>query len=822
MSLPSYHILLIEDLDADVMLFQEYMRDSGMENYTIHHRYTLAEGRKVPREIPIDIIMLDLQLPDSLGFPTFEKIHAEFPGLPVIVMTGQSESSLGLRCVKAGAQDFLTKKNLNGDILQRSIGYAIERNILKNRLEEAQNLAMMGNWSVDMQSNDMLLSPQMYHIFGTKSVSDQSHNFGEYMNKVHKDDQELVAKHITESFETGREFEVDHRMVLENEEVKHVIMKARTKKDVDGKPLMLVGTTQDVTHRVQMQTLKKETELAIRSAKLRQEFLAKTSHEIRTPLNPILVLTDILLKGDLNPEQKKDLNTIKAAGNTLLAVVNDILDLSKIEAGKIDFVKHSFNLAKIFDYARDMLEPTAKKQNLKLVMDIDKEIPAFIVGDNVRLTQILLNLIGNAIKFTREGEITVSVKKKYEKEGLLGLEFVVADTGIGIPQDALKFIFESFQQIDSDTNRQQGGTGLGLTIVRQLVRLQGGNISAKSELGQGSTFTFELEFALEEVLEEKEEKIEILRDKLVGFELLLVEDNPLNQLVTQKLLSDWGIELQIANNGKEAIDLLAKRGFDLILMDVQMPEMDGYEATRHIREKMLKPFKDIPIIALTANAFSGSDDECLKAGMDDYVSKPIEITNLYSKIVQYVRKWPKEEVETELTVPVNQPEPEVIVHALSADETNLANGFAHKNSLAEIALVQNNGANKSFVEASEEKLNEEKTMSTNYVNLDYLRQISSNDQTIIRKAIEKFLDTTPELLAQMETQLQADDHQALSKSAHKLKSSVAFMGIEAIKDTLLKIENVAKTHQGTELLPQLVATTQNIINDSMEELKMKL
>lgn len=825
MSLPSYHILLIEDLDEDVVLFRAYMEDSGIENFTLHHRYTLAEGRKVPREHPVDIIMLDLQLPDSFGFSTFEKIHGEFPHLPIVVLTGGIESSLGMRCVKAGAQDFLSKGDLSGYLLGRAIGYAIERNNLKSNLQEAQNLAMMGSWTVDMTSNEMSLSQQMYNLFQFNKNSDNSHSFAEYMELVHPEDQQLVATHIKESFESGREFEVDHRFILPNKEVKSVIMKARTKTDAEGISYELIGTTQDVTHRVQMDALKKETELAIRSAKLRQEFLAKTSHEIRTPLNPILVLTDILLKSNLSPEQKKDLDTIKAAGNTLLAVVNDILDLSKIEAGKIDFVKHSFSIHEVFDYARDMLEPNARKKGLKLHMEIDSGVPKSLIGDDVRLTQIMLNLIGNAIKFTNEGEIRILAKKEYEKEGQLGVRFEVSDTGIGIPKDMLKVIFESFQQIDSDTNRQLGGTGLGLTIVKQLVRLQGGSIAVESEPGKGSVFSFELEFGSEGEVQEKEEKIEILRDKLNGFELLLVEDNPLNQLVTQKLLSDWGIELEIASNGREAIDRLKERGYDLILMDVQMPEMDGYEATRYIRKNMETPFNEIPIIALTANAFSGSDDECLKAGMDDYVSKPIEIANLYSKIVQYVRKWP-EVAEEEIPVNGQYAEAEPKVEATPEPAVEHKNGFNHAEEAPqeEAALVHNNGTANAFEEKVEavEEVNEEKSMPTNYVNLDYLRSISGNDENIIRKAIEKFLDTTPELLNQMGEQLNASDAQALGKSAHKLKSSVAFMGIEAVKETLLKIENVAKTHEGMNDLPHLVQNTQNIVGDAMEELKMKL
>ncbi|MEO0474290.1 MAG: response regulator, partial [Bacteroidota bacterium] len=283
-------ILLIEDNPGDVRLLQEYLADSGLA-FKLHHSETLAGGRKILYQQPIDVILLDLQLPDSMGFPTFENLHKEFPAKPFIVLTVLSDESLGLRAVKKGAQDFLDKNELDGQVLKRGIDYAIERKQLMRRLEEAQQLAKVGNWELDLKTNQLSCSVQLRDIF------ERVQPFGtleDYLYAIPQQDQETVIKVLRESFTSGDAFQVDHQIKTPGGGIKYVFLRGKIDM-LNGQACKLIATTQDITQRVEMEQLRQEKELATKSAKLRQDFLARTSHEIRTPLNPILTLTKMLL-----------------------------------------------------------------------------------------------------------------------------------------------------------------------------------------------------------------------------------------------------------------------------------------------------------------------------------------------------------------------------------------------------------------------------------------------------------------------------------------------------------------------------------------------
>ena len=793
MPAPITHILLIEDNPGDARLIQEYLNDAGAKAYHLYHGQTLAEGREILKKEKVDIILLDLHLPDSVGFPTFQRMQNEFPFYPIIVLTGLKESdfSLGLRALKNGAQDYLSKNELDGRLLSRVIRYAIERKQLLSRLEQAQQLAKVGNWMLNLSNNEMTWSPQVYAIF-EKEKGKEIEGFEEFMDMIHPEDQQAVALKFMEAFEQGGAFRADHRIKFNDGRVKHITLKGNTEVDRDGNLVAIIGTTQDITERWEIEALRREKELATKTARLREVFLAKTSHEIRTPLSPILVLTSILLDSPLNEEQRDHLNAIKAAGDTLMAVVNDILDFSKIEAGKIEFHKDNFSIGEVFASIENMMLMNAQNKEVKLQMKLDPSLPSLVIGDSLRLTQILLNLVVNAIKFTQEGYIHVTAKNLGTDSGKVTVRFTVEDTGIGIPQDKLKMIFESFHQLENEANRRYGGTGLGLTIVKQLVILQGGKISVESQENEGSSFTFELPFELAKTPGDTDTLFKIDKDRLSGAKILLAEDNPLNQMVTNKLLSDWGVILDIANNGREAITKLAEKNYDLVLMDVQMPEMDGFEATHYIREKMEPPTRNIPIIALTANAFSGSDNECIRVGMNDYVSKPIQIKNLYLKLVEYIQPRP----ESEKIKPENKQD--------TFDPVPV-----------------NGNLSQAPVLANEPKINESMD-NPQFTNLTYLKEISGGDSVIIKKTIGKFLETTPDILHKMDQHLEHQEYSALGKCAHKLKSSIAFMGIDEIKDTILSIEKASKDLDQADKLPKLVARTRNVIEQSYDELKGSL
>jgi len=373
------------------------------------------------------------------------------------------------------------------------------------------------------------------------------------------------------------------------------------------------------------------------TAKMKSQFLANMSHEIRTPINGIVGMSYLVLQTDLTPRQRSYIEKIEESSKSLLAIINDILDLSKIESGKLVIDKVNFNLNKVIKNSLDLIRFNAKKKGLKIKVKYEGNVPKRLYGDSLRLSQILNNLLSNAVKFTQKGEIRLTIKRA---KGDI-FRFEVKDTGIGLKKEEQKKIFKAFSQADGSTTRDYGGTGLGLTISKQLVELMGGKIWVESEYGKGSSFIFELE--LKEVqIEDENIDINIENSKiqtrlkrdinlLKNCKILLAEDNEINQEIILGLLENSSIKLDIAKNGKEAIEKFKQNRYTLILMDIQMPVMDGYEATKIIREID----KNIPIIAITANAMKEDIKKSAKYGMNSHINKPIEVEELYEVILRY-------------------------------------------------------------------------------------------------------------------------------------------------------------------------------------------
>lgn len=398
----------------------------------------------------------------------------------------------------------------------------------------------------------------------------------------------------------------------------------------------------------QNKELIKAKDEALELAKTKQQFLANMSHEIRTPMNAIMGMINLLQNTKLNNQQKEYLNNINLSSSNLLVIINDILDISKIESGKIVFEKNRFNLNDTLDNIQKMFEPKAIEKNISLQITKSPDVPVFWLGDQVRLNQIIINLVSNALKFTLEGyvKLNVDIKKQIDDKNY-ELLFKIEDTGIGIPADRRESIFESFTQASSDTTRKFGGTGLGLTISKQLVELQNGKIWFESEINKGSIFYFfiPIEKTNPPTLSEIQAKAAFSLNQNIDKEIftksiiLIAEDNQLNQFLIKTLLIKQRFQnILIANNGKEAIDLLQHNDVNLILMDLHMPEMDGYETTLFIRNNFSKQKQSIPIIALTAAVIDGEKEKCLNAGMNDYISKPFNPNILFEKIVFYLNQ----------------------------------------------------------------------------------------------------------------------------------------------------------------------------------------
>lgn len=373
-------------------------------------------------------------------------------------------------------------------------------------------------------------------------------------------------------------------------------------------------------------------EKAEEATKAKEMFLASMSHEIRTPMNGVSGMVNLLAQTPLNEEQKEYTEAIKDSANRLLTVINDILDLSKINAGKVTLHNAPFDIRQVLKNVNMTLSSKAKEKGIALNFQIDENMPAMVIGDNVRLSQVLWNLGGNAIKFTNAGKVDIIVTSRRNENGKAQITFSVKDTGIGIVKEKLAHIFEPFVQADKKITTEYGGTGLGLDISEKIVKMHGSAIRVMSEPGIGSEFSFTIEYpeylAAVSTEHSNYEKVKNLK----GINILFVEDNRVNQQVGTRTLGKWDANVVIADNGKIAIEMLKKDVYDIVLMDLQMPEMDGTDTTEYIRHYLPAPVSSVPIIAMTASAFSGEYEKCIASGMNDYISKPFNPDELYNKI----------------------------------------------------------------------------------------------------------------------------------------------------------------------------------------------
>jgi PAS domain S-box-containing protein len=505
------------------------------------------------------------------------------------------------------------------------------------------------------------------------------------------------------------------------------------------------------------------TLIAEAAVKAKQQFLSNMSHEIRTPMNAIIGFTKVLLKTETSTKQKEYLQAIKMSGDALIVLINDILDLAKVDAGKMIFEQTPFKMSASIAAMLHLFEPKIREKNLDLVREYDDRIPYVVLGDAVRLHQIILNLVSNAVKFTNKGNITVSVKLLSEDEQCATIGFAVKDTGIGISENKLEKIFDNFQQASSGTSRLYGGTGLGLAIVKQLVEAQDGTISVESKVGEGSTFGFILAFLKTRADAESEMAVIPLDTEIKNIKVLVVEDIALNQLLMKTLLDEFGFGCVIAANGKIAIEKLKAESFDIILMDLQMPEMNGFEATNYIRNTL---HSSIPIIALTADVTTVDLVKCKTVGMNDYIAKPVDEKILYSKIVGSVKRLPLNEQD-------------------KGDESIGPQVFK-------------------------------------YTDLKYLILRTKANPVLMMEMISLYLEQTPPLINVMKQSWKEKDWKSLYASVHKMIPSFAIMGISTnFEEMARKIQEYAKNQQQSEGISGMVLEIENVCLHACEELEVE-
>jgi signal transduction histidine kinase/CheY-like chemotaxis protein/HPt (histidine-containing phosphotransfer) domain-containing protein len=523
----------------------------------------------------------------------------------------------------------------------------------------------------------------------------------------------------------------------------------------------------------QIEVAKKEKEVAEKTAALKQQFMANMSHEIRTPMNAIVGITRLLLDKDPKPEQQKYLNVIRQSADNLLVIINDILDLSKIEAGKIVIEQIDFSLNDLIFSVKEIMALKAEQKGLSLKVEVDKQIPDRLIGDPNRINQIFLNLIGNAIKFTDHGSVVLTCDIQSQDTEKIMLKFKVSDTGIGISEEYVGKIFESFTQAGTDTARKFGGTGLGLTISKQLVDLMEGEISVESKEGEGTTFMvlIPLTIAKEQNVTPKTDHInEKVMEQLKHISLLLVEDNEFNRLVAEDTLMELlpEIKIDIAENGQIAVNKVRNHDYDLVLMDIQMPIMNGVDATRTIRTSLPKEKRNIGIIAMTANVLQEDVQQYLNAGMNAFVSKPFQTEDLLLKMAMVLEGNPSD---------------------VKQKEEDVSKGIGNLQTLPE-----------------------------RVTDMAFLNQFTGGNPEKKRKYVGMFLDNAPKLLEKIKSGMVELDYETVKVAAHSMKPQLSYMGVKEETSNIFLIEQTAGQSAHRENLPQLITQLERLCDKAFEEL----
>jgi len=557
------------------------------------------------------------------------KFYAGYP------LTDPSGFNLGTLCVidrkpRKLSEDQLRALQLLGEEVVSQI-VARKKNIEREKLSRLFQLSIDMIGIIDNDGKFTSINPAFQRVMGRSSEEIIGHSFYQW---VHKEDLDYTEKQVRKLDGVEPKVEFDNRIQIASGEY----LNLHWTLTFDELNEEFYCIARDITTQVNtLNQLKIANEEAQRAVQVKDEFLANMSHEIRTPLNAIIGFNDLLMSSELNSEQREYVEIVSTASQNLMVIINDVLDTSKLENGKIQLENRMLSLKDVANYLNKLQKQKAKSKNIELITEVDDDIPPYVLGDRPRVIQILVNLMGNAIKFTDRGKVKLQVDLVSKRMDEVDIKFTVSDTGIGIDPEKLDVIFDRFVQAETSTSRNFGGTGLGLNIVKMLVNLHGGKLSVESNKGEGTTFSFVISMKIPESEDHPNSNgIQPPEDyQLEGKRILQVEDNKMNQLLATTYLERSLAVVDQAENGKEAVAMLVSNDYDLVMMDLQMPVMDGFEATKKIRNELKS---DVPIVACSAHSLIGEKEKCLDHGMDDYISKPYNKSELLSVISEWSKK----------------------------------------------------------------------------------------------------------------------------------------------------------------------------------------